>query len=252
MYREQSGAAALSGRDLPPDETLAANVTARTAQYRDSGAFPGARMDQLRSTAYLDPINGVTADARIAHGHLSTDTPDPDTPPDTGTTMNPDDESPDDGAPDDSDPGGTEPPSGHGPGGDGPGGGKSLAVNAPGGSAPNRAGRGDADPAAGNGGSGGGEPGKQAKPETVQETSPRRLPSGDSREAARCWRTWSSRWPRCSASRTGPARHTGSASSTRTCAATSPHSPPPARTARSASRSPVPTASLLAMAADGH
>src|ERR1700722_4430711 len=53
MYREQSGAAALCGRDLPPDETLAAyaNVTARATEYKDSGAFPGARMDQFRSAA---------------------------------------------------------------------------------------------------------------------------------------------------------------------------------------------------------
>jgi hypothetical protein len=102
MFREQSGAAALSGRDLPPDETLAAyaNVTARAARYKDSGAFLNARMDQLRVTAYLDLINGVTADARIAHGHLSTGAPDP-------------------GAPD---PGDTEPPSGPGPGGGAPSG----------------------------------------------------------------------------------------------------------------------------------
>jgi len=69
MFRERSGAAALSGRDLPADETLAAyaNVNARTGEYKDSGAFPRARMDQLRATAYLDLLNGVTADARIAH-----------------------------------------------------------------------------------------------------------------------------------------------------------------------------------------
>ena len=51
-------------------------MTARAAQYKDSGAFPDARMDQLRSAAYLDLINGRTADARIALGHLSTGTPD--------------------------------------------------------------------------------------------------------------------------------------------------------------------------------
>lgn len=79
MFREQSGAAALSGRELPPDETLAAyaNVTARAAQYKNSGAFPGARMDQLRSAAYLDLINGRPTEARIALGHLGTGTPDP-------------------------------------------------------------------------------------------------------------------------------------------------------------------------------
>ena len=122
MYREQSGAAALSGRDLPTDETLAAyaNVAARAAEYKDSGAFPDARMDQLRATAYLDLINGVTADTRIAHGHLSTDTPDPEATPDTDADVDPDHGGgPDDGDPGDS--GGSGPPQGHGPGGNGPG-----------------------------------------------------------------------------------------------------------------------------------
>ena len=97
MFREQSGAAALSGRDLPTDETATANanVTARAAEYKDSGAFPDARMDQLRATAYLDLINGVTSGARIALGHLSTDSSEPETPPDTETP--PDDGDPDSG-----------------------------------------------------------------------------------------------------------------------------------------------------------
>jgi hypothetical protein len=122
MYREQSGAAALSGRDLPTDETLAAyaNVAARAAEYKDSGAFPDARMDQLRATAYLDLINGVTAHTRIDHGHLSTDTPDPEATPDTDATADQDHgDDPDDGDPGDS--GGSGPPPGHGPGGNGPG-----------------------------------------------------------------------------------------------------------------------------------
>ena len=121
MFREQSGAAALSGRDLPAGETLAAyaNVTARAAEYKDSGAFPDARMDQLRATAYLDLINGRTADMRIAAGHLSTDTPDAEAAPDTEGTVDLGNSDPDDGAPDDGVPGGTEPPSGYGPGGSG-------------------------------------------------------------------------------------------------------------------------------------
>jgi hypothetical protein len=122
MYREQSGAAALSGRDLPTDETLAAyaNVAARAAGYKDSGAFPDARMDQLRATAYLDLINGVTADVRIAHGHLSTDTPDTEPTLESDATPDPGHGSdPDDGDPGDSDD--TKPPQGHGPTGNGPG-----------------------------------------------------------------------------------------------------------------------------------
>jgi hypothetical protein len=122
MYREQSGAAALSGRDLPTDETLAAygNVTARAAQYQVSGTFPGARMDQLRSVAYLDLLNGVTADARIALGHLGTDSQAPET---AAGAANPgDDGDPDNGNPDDDGPGG----SGNGPsdGSSGPGSGQ--------------------------------------------------------------------------------------------------------------------------------
>ncbi len=68
LFREQQGTAGLSGRDLPPDEALAAmaSVNARAQQYEDSGAFGDARMDVLRACAYLDLLNGVTAEARIA------------------------------------------------------------------------------------------------------------------------------------------------------------------------------------------
>jgi hypothetical protein len=75
LKREQSGAAMLSGYDLPPAETLAAHakVCTRAQLYKESGVFPGAGMDRLRAQAYLDLMNGVTAEARIAAG-----------PPDTG------------------------------------------------------------------------------------------------------------------------------------------------------------------------
>ena len=68
LFREETGAAGLSGRDLPPDETLAAmaSVNARAQEYRDSGAFGDARMDLLRAHGYLDLLNGVPAAARIA------------------------------------------------------------------------------------------------------------------------------------------------------------------------------------------
>ena len=80
MFRESSGTAGLSGRDLPTDQTLAAfaHVSARAQQYKDSGAFPGERIDRLRASAYLDILNGFTADDRIAYGRLSPDDPDPD------------------------------------------------------------------------------------------------------------------------------------------------------------------------------
>ena len=68
LWREQSGAAALAGRNLPTDEALAAyaSVAARTAEYQASKAFPDATTDQLRAMAYLDLLNGVAAHDRIA------------------------------------------------------------------------------------------------------------------------------------------------------------------------------------------
>ena len=68
LFREQQGTAGLSGRDLPPDEALAAmaSVNARAQDYEDSGAFGDTRMDVLRAYAYLDLLNGVSPGARIA------------------------------------------------------------------------------------------------------------------------------------------------------------------------------------------
>ncbi len=70
LRRDPSGAVNLSGYDLPTDESLAAyaSVCARAAQYKESGAFPGTRMDQFRAMAYLDLMNAVTAEARITAG----------------------------------------------------------------------------------------------------------------------------------------------------------------------------------------
>jgi hypothetical protein len=67
-FRELSGTAGLSGRDLPPDEALAAmaSVNARAKHYEDCGAFGDTRMDVLRAYAYLDLLNGVPPEARIA------------------------------------------------------------------------------------------------------------------------------------------------------------------------------------------
>jgi len=68
FFREQAGTAGLSGRDLPPDEALAAMaiVNARADEYRDSEAFEDTPMDVLRAYAYLDLINNVPAHERIA------------------------------------------------------------------------------------------------------------------------------------------------------------------------------------------
>jgi hypothetical protein len=111
-FREESGAAALSGRDLPADQTLAAHasVCARAQQYKDSGAFPDdTRMDQYRAAAYLDLLNGITVEARIATGCLVTvarsDTTDM-----PGARMPaPDDDDPGDDDPGDDDPGDDDP-----------------------------------------------------------------------------------------------------------------------------------------------
>jgi hypothetical protein len=69
LFREDSGAAGLSGRNLPADEALAAMaaVSDRAALYAGSGAFPGATMDQLRALAYLDLLNAISAADRITH-----------------------------------------------------------------------------------------------------------------------------------------------------------------------------------------
>ena len=68
VFREESGAAGLSGRDLPAAEALAghANVVARARQYQASGAFPGHPDSRLEAIAYLDLLNGVSAPERIA------------------------------------------------------------------------------------------------------------------------------------------------------------------------------------------
>jgi hypothetical protein len=66
-FRELSGTAGLSGRDLPPDEALAAMaaVNARAQEYEDSGAFGTAPTDALRAYAYLDLLTDTPADDRI-------------------------------------------------------------------------------------------------------------------------------------------------------------------------------------------
>jgi hypothetical protein len=113
MFREDSGAVALSGRDLPTDQALAANahVCARAQQYKGSGAFPDdLQMDQFRVAAFLDLLNGKTAEWRIASGQLDTFTSEA-----AGSAG----DNPGGGDPDDGEPGGAS--DGDGPGGGPPG-----------------------------------------------------------------------------------------------------------------------------------
>jgi hypothetical protein len=66
FWRETSGACAVAGRELPADEALAAmaNVEARAQGYRAAGVR--RYIDILRVAAYLDILNGVPPEARIA------------------------------------------------------------------------------------------------------------------------------------------------------------------------------------------
>ena len=59
-----------SASELPPAETLAAHAAAcaRAQVYKDSGAFPSVLTDQFRAMAYLDLLNNIPAEARIAAG----------------------------------------------------------------------------------------------------------------------------------------------------------------------------------------
>ena len=68
VFREESGAVGLSGRDLPAAQALAghASVVARARQYEASGAFPGQTDSSLQALAYLHLLNGVTAQDAIA------------------------------------------------------------------------------------------------------------------------------------------------------------------------------------------
>jgi len=68
VFREESGAVGLSGRDLPAAEALSghANVVARAGEYEASGAFGGVSTGRLQALAYTDLLNGIRARDRIA------------------------------------------------------------------------------------------------------------------------------------------------------------------------------------------
>ena len=68
FWRDNGGACALAAFGLPTDAALAANdaINDRAAAYKAAKIRPGARMDQLRVLAFLDLLNGITLQARIA------------------------------------------------------------------------------------------------------------------------------------------------------------------------------------------
>jgi len=118
VFREESGAVGLSGRDLPAVQALSghANVLARAGLYAKSGAFGGQTDSTLQALAYLDLLNGVTAADRIAFASGAASEPpggpEPDEPePDGGPE--PDEPEPDDpDEPDGPEPDDPEPPGG--------------------------------------------------------------------------------------------------------------------------------------------
>ena len=68
FWRDNGGACALAAFGLPTDAALAANdaINDRAAAYKAAKLRPDARMDQLRVLAFLDILNGITLQARIA------------------------------------------------------------------------------------------------------------------------------------------------------------------------------------------
>jgi len=78
LFREESGAVGLSGRDLPAAGALAghANVVARAAQYEASGAFPGRSTGSLQALAYVHLLSDLTLEQAISFALATTEPPD--------------------------------------------------------------------------------------------------------------------------------------------------------------------------------
>jgi hypothetical protein len=68
FWRDNGGACALAAYGLPTDAALAANdaIETRARRYKQLKVRPGARLDQLRVLAFLDILNGITPEARLA------------------------------------------------------------------------------------------------------------------------------------------------------------------------------------------
>ena len=87
VFREESGAVGLSGRDLPAAQALAghASVLTRAREYEVSGAFPGQRLSALQALAFLHLLNGVSAADAIAFARTAAAEPPDRERPDGGT-----------------------------------------------------------------------------------------------------------------------------------------------------------------------
>src|SRR3984893_16214510 len=84
VFREESGAVGLSGRDLPAAQALAghASVLARAKEYDASGRCPGKTASGLQALAYLHLLNGVSAADAIAFARAAGAEPPDGGPPD--------------------------------------------------------------------------------------------------------------------------------------------------------------------------
>jgi len=71
FWRANGGACALAAYGLPTDAALAANgaIEDRAQRYKKFKVRPEARLDQLRVLAFLDLLNGITLETRLAQAH---------------------------------------------------------------------------------------------------------------------------------------------------------------------------------------
>jgi hypothetical protein len=73
FWRANGGACALAAYGLPTDAALAANaaIEDRAQRYKRLKVRPDARLDQLRVLAFLDILNGITLEARLAQSRAA-------------------------------------------------------------------------------------------------------------------------------------------------------------------------------------
>jgi hypothetical protein len=119
VFREDAGTVGLSGRDLPAADALAghANVLARAREYQASGLFDGQGTSTVEALAYVDLLNGISVQERIAFARSAAAGPADRPGPDDGNGVGDGGDGPSGGPGPDDGPG--SPGSGHLPDGDG-------------------------------------------------------------------------------------------------------------------------------------